>query len=100
MPHLQESLEAYLRGRMTGVGTQRARLLVDEFGEDIQEVLRKPREVALERLKGVPGLSARAAEVIKQSWDTNKWRSERSSFLLWLGSILERQQSRIKAGAT
>ena len=67
---------------MPGVGPQRARLLVDEFGEDIQDVLRKPRDVALERLRGVPGLSAKVAGDIKQAWDTNKYRSEHTFFLL------------------
>jgi hypothetical protein len=74
----QDSLETYLRSRMSGVGYQRAKLLVDEFGEEILQVLRKPTAAAVEELGTVPGLSSRVASEIKDSWDINKYRSEPS----------------------
>lgn len=69
-------MQNYLSRRMPGVGSQRARMLVDEFGEGLQDVLRKPTSVALQKLKEVPGLSAKVAADIKAAWDTNKWKSE------------------------
>jgi len=88
----QDSLETYLRSRMSGVGNQRAKLLVDEFGEDILQVLRKPAAAALEALGTVPGLSSRVATEIKDSWDFNKYRSEPSYDLCdfpstWSGTL-------------
>jgi hypothetical protein len=61
----QDSLETYLRSRMSGV-------------EEILQVLRKPTAAAVEELGTVPGLSSRVASEIKDSWDINKYRSEPS----------------------
>lgn len=68
----QESLQAHLAARMTGVGPSKARQMVDEFGERILSILNGRAPAAETQLMKLKGIGKVTAARMKASWDKSK----------------------------